>query len=254
MEISKQDFDIIQKYLKENLSHKEKIFFEKRVKDKVFRDELWSQVKILEAVEEIETDNLRHYIKSIESNTHRYKKLNESKRRVLKLPNLFKCAAVIIGLLITAYFINISLAKKIDNKELFAEFYQTYPAKFIERGNSQDVDTLKSFYEALNFYRDEKYNEAIVLLSEFDNPNDEISIYRATCMLELGEYKKAEITLSQLTNSSNSEISQVSEWYLVLINLKQGNSVLMKENLLKILSQPEHLFYEKSKKLNKYFE
>lgn len=252
MEISKKDFDVIQKYIRDNLNPDDKMYFDSRVKNSEFRKELWSQVKILEAVEDIQTENLKEYLKSLDFKVTKAKKISrESKRPSIEL--LLKYAAIVAGLLLAAYFIKTSLLSEVDNEELFADYYQTYPAKFIERGGG-NVNADIIFKSAMDQYRIGNYPKALQLFEASKNDDEIHLIYVATSLMELKQYDKAQVLFIELMNSDNFEIAQVSEWYHILINLKSGKDKKVLESLEKLLMNPNHLFNKKATQLKENFE
>jgi tetratricopeptide (TPR) repeat protein len=110
--------------------------------------------------------------------------------------------------------------------------------------------------KGINFYNEEKYDEAIKQLNEYYTQTDEkhktsdIKLYLALSYLFSGNTKDAVTFFTDiLSKESNGNFKEAAEWYLALAYLKEMNTQKSIELLTKIAETENHPYQSKAKTL-----
>jgi len=241
MNLSEEQFNIIQKYLRDDLSEKDQVLFDEWSGDSNFRKELLDQVSILNAVEtSIDTD-LKNEINSWSGTTNNLKDISsetKGKSSVIKY-------LVVLLLLLGAFWIyKIYSPVELDYKQVYASNFQVIPRENNQRG-SEELYHLK-YTEAMEFYGQGEYLKALDKLNEIEEVSPKIKSYKAICQMKLSKYNKAEVLWKEIEKEGDNEEIQNAEWYRLLISVYKSNQVNIDDQLEEILSNPNHLFHKKA--------
>jgi tetratricopeptide (TPR) repeat protein len=143
-------------------------------------------------------------------------------KTVLKTAYWFTASAAVILL---AFIINHFYKVNSEGEQLFAAYYTPYHDDTgLHRGGSimTDEDTAL-LTEAMELYTTGQYAEALDAFNKISsNYSDEVAIYKAVCMLEIGSTDQSIQLLSESMEKHGEgwEHYQDSQWYLALSYLK----------------------------------
>lgn len=223
--------DLFDQYLNNNLSQLEREDFEiKLQEDEVFfRDfELHKS-----AIKAVEFAAIKEKIQKIGKETPHTKTI--SKKTIVSL-------AASIALLICAYlFITENYSRRTNAAHIYASINFKDPGLPTLMGDAEVAPQVDDFMIA---YKLNKYDEAMRMgrdLLEADPENDTIRYYTAMIHYETDEMAAAAAILVSL-EAQPTVIGQKSEWYLTMIDLKNGNINTVKERLEKMASDKTHIF------------
>ena len=113
-----------------------------------------------------------------------------------------------------------SCEKEIDGKDLFYQFYETYPNVISEATlNEPGKQNLK---EAFRLYDLKQYPEAKAILSKVENFK-EADFYLAIMEIEVEEPRKAEKLLLGINENQNHPFKTPAKYYLGLLALGEND-------------------------------
>lgn len=156
-------------------------------------------------------------------------------------------------LFLAAYFLNISLSRKLERSQMVTKAYELYLknskefSDYVKSNNLKELEWLVSkkllneirtnLDKAKFLYREGNYGESATLLREIkdtENPwNDEIYFYLGISLYKLGEIESAKLFLSTFLNNFEYSIFRKE----ALSVLKEISSDEMKKQIEKILSE-----------------
>lgn len=229
-------FELINRYLKGDLSEAEVIEFKERMRlEASLHDEV---ERVRSETSLIEEYALRKHLTSIhmDVNTDRQKWISTRLRYISGI------AASII-LVITVSIILWNQNSSMD--KLFDKYYEPYPVGVYRGGNNAKVSDFYKNYGA------GEYQLAIATLGnkiEEYTEDDQMNLIIGNCYLSLHEASNAIEYLQRTKDSKSKMIAQGGEWFLALAYLKQGyeKRALV---LLNNMAEKNHLFSKKAKSL-----
>ena len=232
--------ELIEKYVQNNLSSKEKIRFDELFKSDIdFKEEAIFQINLKKAIIIEDESNFRNLISDLEYKANKPKQ----KRSYIKW-----LAAASILLLLSLPFLN--RFNKTSYNELFAQNFEPYRNVIqpIERNsNVQDEKEL-----AFTAYEKGDYDTAITLFSNLYNSTKEpyYLFYKANALLKLDKADEAVPLLLEHLRS-NDTLTEKTYWYLALSYLKLNDEENVKKNLKIIIENKKYKSKEALKLLNK---
>ncbi|NOQ24530.1 MAG: tetratricopeptide repeat protein [Bacteroidales bacterium] len=213
-------FDLIEKYLTNEMSVKEQREFEELLlNDPDLMREFVLRKEIDNAVIEDDILNLRDKLGDI---------INEKPIFSLKIkkPFIYTSVAAVVVLLIMITNINILPDKKKENTELFQSYYSPYPTIMCFRSVVDKTEIEEILYKAFSFYDEGKYEQASSSFSKvlnIDSSNYMSQFYLAICEIEKDNFKNANEYLNDLILKKDHVFLEQAYWYLALTKLKQNN-------------------------------
>jgi len=234
--------NLIEKYIQNRLSSKEKIEFDELLKSDIdFEKEVIFQTNIKKAVKKEDDIRFRSLISEIEVKT------NKSIRK----PNYAKwlVAASIVVLLGLTYFFTQNNDASTD--ELFTSYFEPYRNVIqpIERGdNQQDTKTL-----AFMAYEKGDYENAIKLFSKLyaENKESYYLFYKANALLKLEKADEAIPLLLEHLKTKDT-LTEKTNWYLALAYLKLNDKNNAKKALKKVIDDGKFKTNEAKELLKKF--
>lgn len=165
-----------------------------------------------------------------------------SSRRIMAL------AAAFLLLLAAGWFIFRPGAAALDGPALYAANFQPYRnvAVPLTRG-SDDPSPEEVAYTA---YEAQEWSQAATLIAELP-ASDANNFYLGQIALSQGDFATATSLLAPLTQKADFALAPMSEWYLVLSQLGQGDTEVAKVNLQSIATTEGHPFATKAQALLK---
>jgi len=266
MQITENQYDLIQKFMRDELSESEQKQFDMDLKNETFRNELHEQAEILRAVESVHDNKLKAIFKEADAEM-----APESGAKIVEMPKpsvkestvtrsigteskkssfgFLKYAAVAALLLISVFvFKQFSggVDSSIDNNTLYAQYHQTYDANVL-RGQTQDS---KSFSDALFSYSSEDYTKAESEFATLADVSEEALFFRSLSQLELGKFDLSIAGFKKVA-AENSKYAQEAEWYEAMAYLKTNDLQKLKSKLNQITTNASHDYNSKAEALLK---
>ncbi len=155
----------------------------------------------------------------------RFRNLDKSEAKPVRNLTPWWYAAASVLLLVSAVWFFSDRQAEVSTEKLYAEYMEPYPNILTPkvRGNA-DADKLMA--EALSFYDQEAYSEAVTLLEQIhkEQPNDQVAFYLAISHLMLQE-ANASISLleSDILKNSQHFSPAIVNWYLGMAFLQQND-------------------------------
>lgn len=161
-------------------------------------------------------------------------------RPLWQKPQLWAAAAGIALLAAFAYFFSLNKAPE-DAAVIFAEAWQPYPneLRVQVRGGGTKPSSLDA---AMRLYDAQRYDEAIIALSNIKTPQDTIAFYRANALLATGKTTLARTIFASIEQSSDHPYQEESSWYLALMDIQVSNIARAKRRLTAMGNNRQHPF------------
>lgn len=162
----------------------------------------------------------------------------------------FALAAVIALLIIGGITWVLNQTDSVTQAGLFTAYFQPYDDVISERASGDEGQLLLN--NAMAAYNSRDYQAAILMFQTFlqDFPNDPAaSCYLAISYLANNDLEAAGQGFKSLLNSSTGLYLELSQWYLVLIYVKQNKQPLIDTHLKVITENQGHLFHQKAVEL-----
>lgn len=236
MNLTDKQLLLIQKYLDNDLNDLEKKEFEAHLKNKDFNDQLLFQAQL---VDKLGSDK----DKRIDTKSEHIANGTDNKLRVL----LLRLATAVL-LIFAILFAMIKFTGS-SNQKSFKKYYTSYPPNI----DSPNTDANSEYALAMQDYTNKDFQKALNRLQAIPEQNEDLSLYIANCLLELGADNEALKLYGGLEKSINSKYRHSAEWYTTLIHLRNEDASY-KEKLNEILSEQGHAYYEKAMHLSEDLE
>lgn len=218
MELSEKDIDIIDKHLAGQLSKDEDIYFNFRMSDGIFTDEVLLKKDLFNAYQSMEFDAQKIKLKQLEVNL---KPSKPSRSGSLGWALIGIMLMISLALL---YFIN---RGQNETDLLYASYYKPYPNVVSPIQRSTGVE-----YDVFQLYELGRYDEALVGYEDPISENEEF--YKALTMMASNQFENCK-TIFENIITVESKYAKAAEWYLALTYLKLED----KTNCINILQKIE---------------
>ena len=236
-ELNLQDSQLIDKYLRSQLTDTEQLDFDQRMQDEQFADEVGFRSSLLVVSEEKGNEKLHSLL---EKESQRLDNIKPKKKPL----TLF----IFIALLIVAGLCYLWIqSKQSTPEELYIAHYEKFP-NLIAPTERSDATKMSSLEQAMYAYDNHNYVLTVVILDTMDIKPEDLTIYHAISKHEIGQTKEA-ISLLLSLASSEAKYNEAAEWYLCLFNMKIDNEEQANYWRNKILSHPAHKYQSKVKQL-----
>ncbi|MDA3954410.1 MAG: hypothetical protein PF485_12250 [Bacteroidales bacterium] len=226
-------FDLIERYLMNDMSVREEVEFEELLKNNPeLMREFVLRKEIDCAINEDDILNLRDNLDSI---------INEKSAFPIKFKRsfLYYTVATVVILFILVISIKILPLRNQEITEVFQSYYTPYPAIVSFRSSVDRNEIEEILHEAFNYYDEEKYELASVCFRKVlhvDNTNNMSQFYLSICEIEKNNLQVASTFLNDLIIKKDHVFWEQSSWYLALVYLKQ-NELNKAENLFRKVVQ-----------------
>ena len=139
------------------------------------------------------------------------KHFNKNSSKVVLMRPWYYAVAASVAILFGLFFFDY------NQNPSFNDYNHPGQAHFTERSNTNE-----NLIKAEKAFNDRKFNEAIPFFENVlkDNKSSEIQYYYGVSLLQISNYKKAEVVFNEL-KSGNSVYKDKSLWNLALIKLRQ---------------------------------
>jgi tetratricopeptide (TPR) repeat protein len=169
--------------------------------------------------------------------------LERTQPKQRKLYPLWLAAAATIALLVTAL---LWFFPSRQSNALLAE-YTRFPNIIAPIEKSGDTPTPRD--RAYQSYELGEYEKAIDAFKQMDSITTVDRLYMALSYMEAGRNTEASPLFSEVQASSNPRWSNVADWYLMWMYLKEGNTDEARRILERISSEPNHRYHQNALEL-----
>ncbi len=230
MAVSQHDKALIEKYLDKAMTSGEVMAFEQRIASE---PDLSAEVKMQEAAIDAlkRNEGLKSELKEI------FDEVKQERRAKTKtVKPVYWAAAAILILVSTFALLYITSKQSPDHNELYLAYYKPLAGPDIIRAENLSLED-KELEEALELYRVKNYDKAaqkFELLLDREKLDEKWWIYLANCYLSMDSPDKAAATLDRALQSQSNFTKQHAQWYMALLELKQGNIEAVRLQLITI--------------------
>ena len=237
------DEDHIDRYLKNQLSEKERSLVEKEInQNPEFAQEFDLHKTALKA---LELGNERQLRAKMQTWKKEINQPTQSKSKLLPYGLAASLAAFILLLIIF-------MPVQKQAEQLFKENFTP-----LSLSNSKGTTKEQDYQEEIQMMYQHKNYAGILNYHKDLSPNEEkdtykidfVSLYYGVSALHTNDTPKAIHALKRISSSANPELYAQSQWYLGLAYLKNKQTQDAKKIFEQIKSDPRHLYYQKAKKI-----
>jgi len=246
----KDNLDLINAYLRGNLTNDEMIDFDNRLKNDLDFQVEFQAMKLIR-------DRVREGVKSQVLLSLKKQEDSIQKRQITKTHTTMRkytsIAASLVLIVSLSYFGFSKGTNNIDGSQIFDEYYQSYAnlASGTVRGTKADLENLKA--KAYYAYDLGNYTEAADRLTQLlmTEKNAANYFYLGMAQIENGDNETAIHNLNTVFNNYK-EYTEQAQWFLALTLLKQGEENQALSNLID-LSLNGQSYKDKSSEILKNF-
>ena len=231
MSISQEQQEIIEKYLRQELSEVDQSKFTAYRQDAEFQEEL----KIWMDLQQVFKIHGRQRLKD-QLRTRERQLIQRQSRR----PNIYRYIAIAAAILVLATFIFLMPQTTNYEKRLFDAHFEPYPSilKPTTRGDVQKSEEQDPYF----LYESEAYVQADVGFVGLAK-TDTVQFYRSMIQLEFENYQTAISILEALDLPMTSSLFDASIWYLGLAYLGNGDLLRANSKFHQIKEDPDHPYH-----------
>lgn len=201
------DQELIDKYIRNELSPTDAEQFQLRMEDSRFSELLTEYEQLKTALKEVETENFKNMLKIHES--------SNAKRPLLsyRLIWIFLIGTFAIGGTIALYKSQNPETSK--REQIYASYYAPYPNVIdpITKGEQNHASVFQ-------MYELKKYQQVVSQLKDKSPKSTEETFYLANTYMATGKYKEASSLF--LKTSESTTHRDASNWYIALICIKSN--------------------------------
>ncbi|OFX17939.1 MAG: hypothetical protein A2033_15285 [Bacteroidetes bacterium GWA2_31_9] len=232
--INETDLELVDSYIKKEMSEDEKMMFEERLKTDIkMKNILLASLAINSALTK---EKLKKQINHLAAQHIIYK-------RKKKIVYSFSLSSILlVAMFLSLYFV---YQNKDNSQQLYAEYHKVYEPQTQVRG----VELNDKLQIAKVLYESKQYSQSLEMLQELisqGNENDEVNFFKGLNLLELDVNQSDIVASLSKVSKSKSSYKYSAMWFLALNYIKINQSEKAKP-LLMSLSQSNN-FYSKSAK------
>lgn len=256
-------FEHIIRYLENGLSEEEKNHLEGLAQeDSALTSRIEEAKQLLRGIRRGGEKEVEENVKSFHVD---FRKSNEFSRLSgekisLKIVSLRTKWLAIAASILVLFFVGYSFFKTNAEQRLFAE-NKTEESKFVQdqieflgRAGmaSNNIESLKKLMDGLIAYQSSNYSQSANTLKDYlkTNPEDSVALlYLALSNLSGGNYGEAESSLRKLIDSPNTEVRDISRWYLSLLHIRSNRYQEARLLLQSIVLNPASYYKDRAESL-----
>jgi tetratricopeptide (TPR) repeat protein len=218
MSLNRDDIELIEKYIDNDLSGEESISFQNRMKDEDFFEELRLQESTAMSIKRLQDlqlkEELRRHLAAQRDLENDGNTVRFSNKRYMYW------AAAAIAIVIVSFFVLKQKNEPVGS--LYLSYYKPYPMAGNTRG-----ETNPAIHQAFEKYTAGDYREAAVLLQQLlaEKPSTYdhalLELLLGNCYLNLDESQKALASFKKARYGPDQLLKQHAQWYYMLALLKQ---------------------------------
>lgn len=233
--MSSEEFEYIERFYEGDLTPEEQREFERiKSENKEFASKVSDYKQIVTGIQNFHQEKFLNKLDNWDR--------EESKENFFNTNRVYLRAAAAVLLIMIPIGIWL-ITTSSPYQSLYQKYYQPYPDVVSNRSLENN------FQEAMEAYNNAQYEQAISFLKPFRDSNEFplAKIYLAECYLNIDETESAKSIFIHLKKVSN--IRDLAEWRLALINLRQANVEATKELLNDIVNSPGHDYQANAEEL-----
>ena len=235
MKINEKDLELVDSYIKKEMSAEERETFEERLKTDIdVKNLLLATLAINSALRK---ENLRKQINYLAEQHIIYK-------RKKKIVYSFSLSSILlVAMFLSLYFV---YQNKGNSLQLYAEYHQAYEPQTLVRGN-ESADKLQT---AIELYESKQYQQSLDALNTIKqkNESDELKFYMGLNLLELGVNQADAVSFLEKVSNGKSSYKYSAMWFLAMSYLKSNQADKAKV-LFNSLSQTKNYYSTNAKEI-----
>ncbi len=244
-------YELIERYLAEELSEAERADFENQLKVNAdLREEVSLHQQVTETLRGEKVHELRDVIKEVDEKWASNKPKENAKVVSFPFRKIAALAAAVLALVLAYQFLS---PKNTSSEALFADNFEPYKMILNQRSLIPNPETewmASEVKKAVAAYQAKDYAEASTLfqaLSKETPDADAFQIYAANSELSLGHSDEAIVILNKLVEKAPPLLIEQSRWYLALAHLQKEDYASAKSQLQQI--QSDGFKYKEAQKI-----
>jgi tetratricopeptide (TPR) repeat protein len=238
----------IEQYITGEMTGAERAAFEETLKqDTALQQEVDAYKDIIAGIEQAETDAFQGMMQGWEKQIKEEAQPQQAKVRRLFSPRMTMALAAVVVLLLTFTFIFNPFAEPVN---LYDSAFQPYADQLTRMGAGDEGFDQQKANQAMAFYNQEQYEEALPLLKELAAENTDmpiLTLYQGIAEMEIFDYNSAQESFSSLSSTS---LALQGEWYDILISVKADSISATDMAALRLITEKEgHPYQKQAEKL-----
>lgn len=232
-----ENIELFDRYLNNQMPEDERLLFESRLAvDTNFNDDFITYKKVDAGLKRIAKNlNLKQEL----INADRSRAVLTKRSKIIRLVSISMAASILLAIGIVTIF------SQSSEEKLFSNHYVKDVGLPVYMGEGQDI----TLANAMSQYKASEYNEALKGFEQLDS--DTSRFYSALCYIELKKYDSATALLMPLQESNSYTIAQKSKYYLLLLNIREGDFKEAKILYNKITSIANFIYKDEVERLKK---
>lgn len=233
---------LIDKQINGTITEMELIQLDLLIKDNPsFANELQLKTDISNAMKYVGNKELKAKLEHI----HKDEIDKNSATKFLNLKWILGVAALFLGGLLIFQFAFDNRINRINEKQLFTDFYKPYQASFQSRDQSND-----KWFLYKDAYLKGEYNKALSIVTpDLENANNEILLAAGISALEVGQFELGKDIFIRIIEQKDFYFKDHAIWYIGLIHLKEQNNNLAKEQFQLLMDDPNADHHDEAKNI-----
>lgn len=248
MELSPNQEEYIERYLRNELSEAEREAFEQKLaKDRNLRTELRLQQDITAGIDLFGAEGLKRQLQQSEEPTTVTKSLpvnpvepSSKPTKAVRPLYFFLATAASFALVLTAFWL---LNPAASSQELYTAYFEPYPNVInpIERSGGDPADVAPADVaptkagQAMYYYEQGNYEQAISLFAQVPAIEEAYQFYWGVSYLGAEQAREAEITLEPLLFSASGVFYEPALWYTSLAQIQSEQIEVAKASLQQLI-------------------
>ncbi len=241
----------IERYLQQEMSPAEKVWFEKELQgNSLLQDELLFYRKVNQVLSEKELVEFKMQLDAIHeeiilTTVEGQQYVRQYRKKVNLLAGSLLAASIVVGL----YIPN----RKITDQNLYNRYFE--PASF-SVGYRDASEQDRMLREAMQYYENRNFSEAISLFERImlvDETKTGINLYAGIAHMELAQYPQAILRLNTILAQDYGPFSESASWYLGLCYL-YSNEKTKAKNLFSGLVQSDGYYKRDAQRILRHMK
>ena len=249
---AEEKYDLIERYLDQQMTEVEKADFEKLLeKDAELKEELGLHQQITTSLKGEKIHEFRHVLKETDQNWKSVEAVPNTKVKKINFRRVIAIAATVLLLIMAYQFFFVGGGQR-SNDQLFADNFQPYQMLLSQRDISkEDINTLLE--KAISTYTKGDFQNASLAfqqLAENDPEDISYSFYQAVSELGAKNSDEAIALFNGILAAGEHSFVEQSRWYLALAYMQKGDT-MKAEKVLKEIRSGQFKYAEAKQLLEK---
>ena len=246
--------DVIEKFVLDDLTKNEEIYLDKQLRaNPELNKTLEFNKKLIHSIQKTHLIEFRKQLTRARREMlfgNKNTTIHTKNKPALKL--IYKIAASVIILIAAGWIIQSLFFSTITPDELYATYYEPYPAEFISR-STHVRDEINN--KLLSLYEQKQYKQIVdnIIPSLHIEENDNyLCLLIGISYMETGQFENAKIYFRKILNHPKNIYYRDAEWYMVFCHARL-NAEDQARTLLNKIKNSNSPYAQKAKKLARRF-